>query len=134
MGSPFPANAVLTFSVATGPLVTDPRTGAKVPAVLPVTVKAYLRSDTRPRGLFYPGIDEADEPLSGRFVDPSTVPDGIGQLSKAWAVITDPVTQKTQSGWFTLYRGTASPFGTEAALGAKVSGTFRVQADRKSVV
>ncbi|MBW4692205.1 MAG: hypothetical protein KME27_10610 [Lyngbya sp. HA4199-MV5] len=128
MASPFPSNAVLTFSVATGAIATDPRTGNKQPATLTVTVKAYLKPDSRPRGLFYPGIDESDEPLSGRLTNPSTVPNGVGHLSKGWAVITDPVTKDTQSGWFTLYRGTPSPFGVEAALGAKVSGIFRAQA------
>ncbi|GEM_PF-2840520 len=128
MGSPFPANAALTFSAAIGPLTTEPRTGARVPGALTIEVKAYLKPDNRPRGLFYPGIDEAEEALTGRFVNPSTVPTGVGHLSKAWAVITDPVTKQTQAGWFTLYRGTAGPFRVEASLGAKVTGVFRAQA------
>ena len=52
----------------------------------------------------------------------------VGYLSKAWAVITDSVTKDTQAGWFTLYRGTASPFRVKLALGAKISGIFRAQA------
>jgi hypothetical protein len=73
--------------------------------------------------LFYPGIDEQEEPLVGRAIE--DLPDGIANLSKAWAVLTDPVTGKAQTGHFTLYRGTPSAFGTESVLGPKISGVFK---------
>lgn len=122
MASPFPPNAVLTFSVTSG-FATDPKTGNKVPVATTIEVEAYLKSDSRPRGLFYPGIDEQEEPLVGRAIE--ELPDGVANLSKAWATLTDPVTGKAQTGRFTLYRGTPSAFGTESVLGPKISGVFR---------
>lgn len=129
MASPFPANAVLVFQVSDGTMTTDPKTGNKKPGTEAIELKAYLNSDSRPRGLFYPGLDEAEEPLRGYIVEApdgsSNLPSGIGHLSKGQVTITDPVTGATKSGIFTLYRGTPSPFGVEAATGAKISGVFR---------
>ncbi len=133
MASPFPTNAEITFSVASGTMTADSR-GNPIPAVMTVTIAAYLSPKGtpgvgNPRSRYNPGVDESEETLSGRVTDnpdgESFLPEGIDHLSKGWATITDPVTGKTKSGYFTLYRGTPSPFGVEAALGASISGIFK---------
>lgn len=133
MASPFPANAVLTFAIATG-ITTDSRSGNKIPITEEISFKAYLKSDYAPRGVYRGsetagGLDEAEEPLRGYVVEApdgsSNLPAGIRHLAKGAAILTDPVTGEQRSGIFTLFRQTPSPFGVEASTGAKISGIFR---------
>lgn len=129
MPSPFAGytNSTLQFSIPSGELLTDPATGNRYPGAISTTISAFLKSDKSrdQNNLYYPGLDESEERLSGYATNPTLLPVGVGHLSRAWATITDPVTKRTKSGYFTLYRGTPSPFGVEAVTGAVLKGIFK---------
>jgi hypothetical protein len=128
MTSPFPSNAILTFSVPTGQLIMDPATGNVIPEVAPLTVKAYLAPDGVQSNYApednTPGVNDASERMSGRMTEPQQVPLQISNLSEADAVING------QPGRFLLRIPTQDAWGVSDVLGDRIYGIFTANPDR----
>jgi hypothetical protein len=121
MPSPFPANATLTFQIAGPGLVTDTK-GNKVPASYePLELEAYLKPDGRPRTIYYPGIDDSEEPLTGRLIEPPPP-----KLPNKGTIEIREVS-RTRQGTFKLVHPTQSPFGVNEILGDRIYVVFRQQ-------
>lgn len=126
--SPFPINAILTFSVANGQLTVDPNTGNVMPAVEPLTIKAYLKpsnvqGNKAPQATA-PGVSAATEEMQGYAVDPMAMPVRINNLAEADAVIDG------KSGRFIIRIPTQSAFGVNDVTGDRIYGLFTPDLDQ----
>jgi hypothetical protein len=108
----------LTFQVSDGTLVTD-ALGNPTPNLQPLVVVAYLKNDGRPKHIFYPGADEDQLPLTGYFVEPQRVPDGLKSQAIATCVFQE------QAGEFELHLPAPSIEIVRDLLGDKIYGLFR---------
>ncbi|MEO0659800.1 MAG: hypothetical protein AAFY74_20355 [Pseudomonadota bacterium] len=114
-----PQNATLTFQTATG-TGTD-GFGNPVATTVSVELPAYLTADrrSRPSDMLMPGADLSVQILRGNILDKTTLPAGVGHLSKGRAVING------QAGDFELILPVQSPFAAvTAVLGVRIQGRF----------
>jgi hypothetical protein len=125
MSSPFGflQNATLSIPVTTDAMGVDPTTGNVLPQTEILLVKAYLKPDRRPRGIFYPGIDETEEPMKGYSVEPQQLPDTVKSYTKVEAVISGI------KGIFTLILPTPEPTApiVNPVTGIPITGLFKRQ-------
>lgn len=121
-------NANLIFKIPTAAYTIDPATNNPTPVINQVSIDAYLypidsatSASSKAPEIFktYPGIDETQEMLYGKLVNPKTFPDGIGNLSPANATISG------RKGIFILYYPIQDALGVGNLLGVNVYGLFR---------
>lgn len=128
MTSPFPANAILTFSVASGQLTVDPATGNVTPATEPLTIKAYLKPSNvqgnKAPQVSTPGVSAATEEMQGYAVDPMVMPLRINNLAEADAII------DSKAGRFIIRIPTQSAFGVNDVTGDRIYGLFTPDLDQ----
>lgn len=126
--SPFPANSVLTFSVANGQLTVDQDTGNVIPVVEPLTITAYLvpmnTQDNKSPQADAPGVNAAQERMQGYAVDPMLMPARIRNLAEADAVIDG------KTGRFILRIPTQSAWGVNQVIGDRIYGIFTPDLDQ----
>lgn len=124
------ANATLTFKLAnTGVYSIDPTTKNPIPLTRVANILAFLepvKPDDQIVKL-YPGIDETQQLMTGRLINPLTFPVGVGHLSKANAVISN------RTGIFELHLDMPDALGISSLIGVKVFGIFREITDSGSV-
>lgn len=118
--TPF-ANATLTFTVASGtPTGTNPVTGAPTFTTTEVEVTASLREAKQQKQVIE-GVDEGAIYLTGRAVDPTTLPAGANVSQFVPCNLTR---DRVLTGKFYLEPTVPSRFDVEAHLGQKLSGWF----------
>lgn len=125
--SPFPANAILTFSIASGQLTVDPNTGNVTPVTEPLTIKAYLKpanvqANKAPSPA--PGVSQVSEEMQGYAVDPMAMPIQIGNLAEADAIVDG------KSGRFIVRIPTQSAFDVNLVTGDRIYGLFTPDTDQ----
>ncbi|MEO0533240.1 MAG: hypothetical protein AAF215_05170 [Cyanobacteria bacterium P01_A01_bin.123] len=120
MASVFPANATLTFQVPIGEKKED-NLGNPSTITQPLVVSAYLvPKSSRAQSDNSSELHEVQ--LEGRCIDPSALPPSLPPGSKATATIDE------LQGEFYLAAVVQSPYtAVTAALGAKLSGTFKAR-------
>lgn len=122
MPSPFPAlvhNSTLTFAAETGELVTDIDTGNQYPQRASTDIICYLKEDSKPKALYYPGIDASEQLFEGYCVNPMTLPPGVNHGDVATATINGT------EGTFVLEESVGQLELVKQIAGAKIRGEFR---------
>ena len=117
MSGPFPPNCTLVFQVPLTDVTAVDGLGNPVATTSTVSVQCYLKKVSN-RGQSLDGADLSRVQVSGRCVEPTTLPAGILPGAKAQA------TAGSLTGEFYLQAGIAMPaeWGIEAALGQKIEG------------
>jgi hypothetical protein len=115
---PDAVNAVLVFPDTTGELVQN-EVGNWVPSEATITIECALKSDSRPKEQYYPGINANEEPLRGRCVNPVLLPAQLTAGSEAQATING------KPGSFRLVRVLESPYSVAEVTGDRIEGIFR---------
>ena len=122
-GSALPSNATLTFQVPIGGSRIDDL-GNPAAITEPLVMSAYLTPKRNSGARAQPDTSTElhEVELTGRCINPSSLPPSLLPGSKATAVIGD------MEGEFYLAAVVQSPFpAVTKALGAKLSGTFKAR-------
>jgi len=123
MSSPFAAyaNTTLRFAIASGELVTDPRTGDVKPGSSAIVEASAMLSQVRPpQDMPRPGVDSTAVYLEGFAVEPMALPSAVTPDSLCAAL------WDGKKGRFFLELTGRSPFGYETSTGDEIKGWFQV--------
>jgi len=125
MASPFASSTFrkfkLVFRRPGSSLVIDSATGLeRIADGSPVVVLATLQGSSSPLLRMMLGLNEMDQALTGRLVEPTTLPDGVTPGATA------PLTVDWISGTFTLGpRWPGAIPAVDKALGDRIIGSWR---------